>query len=99
MISLDNNAAGRARRRPAVTRKYARRSRNKDAARLAAGYGPPPPRLEMAGLNVLAYFTAYLGTYGHDGGEPPSGPDLETLPALERRPRRPAHLGTATPPR
>ena len=52
MISLDNNAAERALRRPVVTRKNAYGSRNEDAARLAARIWTITATAEMAGLNV-----------------------------------------------
>jgi transposase len=55
MISLDNNAAERALRRPVVTRKNAYGSRNDDAARLAARVWTVTATAEMAGLNVLTY--------------------------------------------
>ena len=46
MISLDNNAAERALRRPVVTRKNAYGSLNQDAAGSppASGPSPPPPK-------------------------------------------------------
>jgi len=77
MISLDNNAAERALRRPVVTRKNAYGSRNEDAARLAARVWTVTATAEMAGLNVLTYLTAYLDSCGRNGGKPPSGPALE----------------------
>jgi transposase len=77
MISLDNNAAERALRRPVVTRKNAYGSRNEDAARLAARVWTVTATAEMAGLNVLTYLTAYLDACGRNGGKPPSGPDLQ----------------------
>lgn len=77
MISLDNNAAERALRRPVVTRKNAYGSRTKDAARLAARVWTVTATAEMAGLNVLTYLTAYLDACGRNGGKPPDGPDLE----------------------
>jgi transposase len=77
MISLDNNAAERALRRPVVTRKNAYGSRNDDAARLAARIWTVTATAEMAGLNVLTYLTAYLDACGRNGGKPLSGPDLE----------------------
>ena len=52
MISLDNNAAERALRRPVVTRKNAYGSRNEDAARLAARIWTITATAEMAGLNL-----------------------------------------------
>jgi transposase len=77
MISLDNNAAERAIRRPVVTRKNAYGSRNEDAARLAARTWTVTATAEMAGLNVLTYLTAYLGECGRSGGKPLAGPGLE----------------------
>ena len=50
---------------------------------------------QMARLNVLTCLTAYLDECGRNGGRPLAGPDAGTLPALERQPRRPPHLGTA----
>ena len=77
MISLDNNAAERALRRPVVTRKNAYGSRNEDAARLAARIWTITATAEMAGLNVLTYLTAYLDACGRTSGKPPAGSDLE----------------------
>jgi transposase len=77
MISLDNNAAERALRRPVVTRKNAYGSRNEAAARLAARLWTITATAEMAGLNVITYLTAYLDACGRTGGKPPAGPDLE----------------------
>jgi transposase len=77
MISLDNNAAERALRRPVVTRKNAYGSRNEDAARLAARVWTVTATAEMAGLNVLTYLTAYLDACGRNRGKPLTGPDLE----------------------
>jgi hypothetical protein len=77
MISLDNNAAERALRRPVVTRKNAYGSRNADAAGLAARVWTVTATAEMAGLNVLTYLTAYLDACGRNAGKPLSGPGLE----------------------
>jgi transposase len=77
MISLDNNAAERALRRPVVTRKNAYGSRNEDAARLAARVWTVTATAEMAGLNVITYLTAYLDACGRTGAKSPTGPDLE----------------------
>jgi transposase len=77
MISLDNNAAERALRRPVVTRKNAYGSRTEDAARLAATVWTVTATAEMAGLNVLTYLTAYLDACGRNGGKPLTGPELE----------------------
>jgi transposase len=77
MISLDNNAAERAIRRPVVTRKNAYGSRSDDAARLAATIWTVTATAEMAGLNVLTYLTAYLDACGRNGSKPLTGPGLE----------------------
>ena len=76
MISLDNDAAERALRRPVVTRKNAYGSRT--------GSRPTRRRIwtltatvEMAGLNPITYLTAYLDACGRTGGTPPTGPNLE----------------------
>src|SRR5262249_26093477 len=74
MISLDNNAAERALRRPVVTRKNAYGSRTPDAARLAATIWTVTATAEMAGLNVLTYLTAYLNACGRNGSKPLTGP-------------------------
>ena len=77
MISLDNNAAERAIRRPVITRKNAHGSRNDDAARLAGRIWTVTATAEMAGLNVLTYLTAYLDACGRNHGKPLNGADLE----------------------
>jgi transposase len=77
MISLDNNAAERALRRPVVTRKNAYGSRNGESARLAARIWTVTATAEMAGLNVLTFLTAYFDACGRNGGKPLSGPDLQ----------------------
>ena len=77
MISLDNNAAERALRRPVVTRKNAYGSRNEDAALLAARIWTVTATAEMAGLNVLTFLAAYLDACGRNSGKPLSGPGLE----------------------
>jgi transposase len=77
MIGLDNNPAERALRRPVVTRKNAYGSRNEDAARLAARIWTVTATAQMAGLNVIAYLTAYLDECGRNSGKPLTGPGLE----------------------
>ncbi|MCA1704787.1 MAG: transposase [Actinobacteria bacterium] len=77
MISLDNNAAERALRRPVLTRKNAYGSRTEDAARLAARVWTITATAEMASLNVLTYLTAYLDACGRNHAKPLTGPDLE----------------------
>ena len=77
MVSLDNNAAERALRRPAVTRKNAYGSRNDDAARLAGRIWTTTATDEMAGLNVVTYLMVYLDACGDNGGMPLPGTNLE----------------------
>jgi transposase len=77
MIGLDNNTAERAIRGPVVTRKNARGSHNPDSAKLAATIWTVTATVQLAGLNILTWLTAYLDACGHNGGKPPSGPGLE----------------------
>jgi transposase len=77
MISLDNNTAERMIRGPVVTRKNARGSHNGDSARLAAVIWTVTATVEMAGLNVLTWLTAYLDACGRNGGKPLAGQDLQ----------------------
>ncbi len=97
MISLDNNAAERALRRPVVTRKNAYGSRNDDAARLAATVWTVTATAEMAGLNVLTYLTAYLDACGHNGSKPLTGPDLQRFLPWNAEPAD-LHAWTQPPP-
>ncbi len=77
MIGLDNNTAERMIRGPVVTRKNARGSHNGDSARLAAVIWTVTATVQMAGLNVLTWLSAYLDACGRNGGVPPAGPELE----------------------
>ena len=77
MIGLDNNKAERTIRGPVVTRKNARGSHNADSAKLAATIWTVTATVQMAGLNVLTWLTAYLDACGRNGGKPLSGPDLQ----------------------
>ena len=77
MVSLDNNAAERAIRLPVVTRRNSGGSRNGDTARNAAVTWTVTATAQMAGLNVLAYLTAYLDECGRNGGKPLTGQALE----------------------
>jgi hypothetical protein len=70
MISLDNNAAERALRRPVVTRKNAYGSRTDAAARLAATVWTVTATAEQASLNPLTYLTAYLDACGRNACVP-----------------------------
>jgi transposase len=99
MISLDNSTAERTIRGPVVTRKNARGSHNGDSARLAAVVWTVTATVEMAGLNVLTWLTAYLDACGRNGGKPPTGQELdqflpwnanpEDLRAWAQPPRKP----------
>ncbi|MGH4010815.1 MAG: IS66 family transposase [Pseudonocardiaceae bacterium] len=77
MIGLDNNPAERQLRGPVVTRKNARGSHNGDTARTAAIIWSVTATAQMAGLNILAYLTAYLDECGRNGGRPLTGPALD----------------------
>jgi len=77
MIGLDNNPAERMIRGPVVTRKNAGGSRNGDTARNAATIWTATATIQMAGLNILTWLTAYLDECGRNGGKPLAGPDLE----------------------
>jgi len=98
MVSLDNNTAERMIRGPVITRKNAGGSRNDESARLAAVIWTVTATTQMAGLNVLGWLTAYLTQRMRpQRRQAPHRPGTGTLPALERQPRRPPHLGTAAP--
>ena len=77
MIGLDNNTAERAIRGPVVTRKNARGSHNHDSAKLAATLWTVTATIQLAGLNVLTWLTAYLDACGRNHGKPLTGPDLD----------------------
>jgi transposase len=77
VIGLDNNPAERMIRGPVVTRKNAGGSRNGDSARLAAVIWTVTATMQMAGLNLLTWLTAYLDECGRNGGKSPQDPDLE----------------------
>src|SRR4249920_107065 len=77
VIGLDNNPAERMIRGPVVTRKNAGGSRNGDSARLAAVIWTVTATMQMAGLNLLTWLTAYLDECGRNGGKPLAGPDLD----------------------
>jgi hypothetical protein len=104
MISLDNNPAERAIRRPVVTRKNAYGSRNEDAAHLAARIWTVTATAEMAGLNVLTYLMPTSTPAAATTASPSpartwnsSCPGTQTPPtcALGHGHRRPADTETA----
>ena len=47
------------------------------SARLAAVIWTVTATMQMAGLNLLTWLTAYLDECGRNGGKSPPGPDLE----------------------
>ena len=77
MADLDNNKAERMIRGPVVTRKNARGSHNGDTARNAAVIWTVTATIQMAGLNILTWLTAYLDECGRNRGKPLTGPALE----------------------
>ena len=77
VIGLDNNPAERMIRGPVITRKNAGGSRNEDSARLAGIIWTVTATIQMAGLNIPTWLTAYLDECGRNGGKTLSGPALE----------------------
>jgi transposase len=69
LISLDNNKAERQIRGPVVTRKNVGGSRNDESARNAAVIWTVTATVQMAGLNIITYLTAYLDQCGRNGGK------------------------------
>jgi transposase len=76
MAGLDNNLAERTIRTPVVTRKNAGGSHNPDTASTAASIWSVTATVQMAGLNIITYLTAYLDECGRHGGKPLSGEAL-----------------------
>jgi transposase len=96
MISLDNNAAERALRRPVVTRKNAYGSRTDDAARLAARVWTITATAERHHHEPLAYLTGYLDACANaDAKAPKARPCTGSCPGF---PAPPA-AATTTPQR
>ena len=77
MAGLDNNLAERTIRTPVVTRKNAGGSHNPGTASAAASAWSVTATVQMAGLNIITYLTAYLDACGRNGGKPLTGKDLE----------------------
>jgi transposase len=97
VIGLDNNPAERQIRGPVITRKNAGGSRNGDSARLAAVIWTVTATIQMAGLNLLTWLTAYLDQCGRNGGKSPQGPDLERFLPWNASPED-LHAWTQPPP-
>jgi transposase len=76
MAGLDNNLAERTIRTPVVTRKNAGGSHSPDTACTAASIWSVTATVQMAGLNIITYLTAYLDECGRQGGKPLSGEAL-----------------------
>ena len=76
MAGLDNNLAERTIRTPVVTRKNAGGSHNPDTACTAASIWSITATVQMDGLNIITYLTAYLDECGRQGGKPLSGEAL-----------------------
>jgi transposase len=76
-LPLDNNAAERALRGPVVGRKNFYGSGSKASAELAGRAWTITATAERAGLNPLAYLSAYLNQCAQAGGTPPIGAALD----------------------
>ena len=74
-------------------------SHNGDTAKNAAVIFTVTATAAMAGLNILTYLTAYLDECGRNGGKLTARPGAGTVPAVEREPGGPPHLGAAAPAR
>ena len=96
LVSLDNNAAERMIRGPVVTRKNARGSHNGDTARNAAVIWTATATAQMAGLQRLDLADCLPRRMRPQRRQAAHRAGAGTVPALERQPRRPPHLGTAT---
>ncbi|MGH3126147.1 MAG: IS66 family transposase [Streptosporangiaceae bacterium] len=77
MAGLDNNLAERTIRGPVVTRKNAGGSHNPGTAGIAASAWSVTATVQMAGLNIITYLTAYFDACGRNGGKPLSGEALD----------------------
>jgi hypothetical protein len=76
-LPLDNNTAERALRGPVVGRKNFYGSGSTASAELASQVWTITATAERAGLNPLAYLSAYLDECAHNGGKPPTGATLD----------------------
>ena len=62
-----------------MTRKNAGGSHNPDTACTAASIWSITATVQMAGLNIITYLTAYLDECGRHGGKPLAGEALSRL--------------------
>jgi hypothetical protein len=76
-LPLDNNTSERALRGPVVGRKNFYGSGSKASAELAGRIWTITATAERAGLNPLAYLSAYLNQCAQAGGTPPTGTTLD----------------------
>jgi transposase len=76
-LPLDNNASERALRGPVVGRKNFYGSGSTASAELAGRVWTITATAERAGLNPLAYLSAYLNQCAQTAGTPPSGTALD----------------------
>jgi hypothetical protein len=95
MVSLDNNAAERIIHGPVVTRRNACGSRNDDSARLAAVIWTVTATIQMAGFNPPDLAHCLPRRMRPQCRQAPGRAGPRTVPALERQPRKPPHLGAA----
>ena len=68
---MDNNAAERAIRRPAIGRKLTFGSNSRDGARFTAVMQSVVGTLSMNGIDVLKWLEAWLTACAVNGGKPP----------------------------
>jgi transposase len=76
-LDLDNNRSERALRGPVVGRKNYYGSGSEVSAELASHAWTITATAQRAGLNPLAYLTAYLDECAQAGGKPPTGAALD----------------------
>ena len=70
-VPMDNNAAERAIRRPAIGRKLTFGSNSRDGARFTAVMQSVVGTLAMNGIDVLKWLEAWLKACAENGGKPP----------------------------
>ena len=79
-----------------MTRKNARGTHNGDTARNAAVIWTVTGTAQMVGLNTLTYLHRLPRRMRTQRRQAADRPGTRTVPALERQPRTPPHLGTAS---
>jgi hypothetical protein len=96
MAGLDNNLAERTIRGPVVTRKNAGGSQNPGTARTAADIWTILATAQLAGLNPVYLPDRLPRRMRPPRRKAPVRRGTRPVPALERQPRGPPHLGPAT---